>query len=99
MAPRDVATSFDALVQAVAVVMTEPAAGTFRSLVAGWVLAPRRTIRGMVRACEADRHHAAFYRFFAAAGWSIDQAGLAGFDLITHRMQTVFLAVDDTLLP
>jgi len=94
----DVATSFDALLQVVAVVMTKPSANTFRTLVTGWVLAPRRTIMDMVRACGTDRHHAAFHRLFATACWSVDQAGLAVFDLITQGRQAVFLTVDDTLL-
>jgi len=95
----DVATSFDSLLQVVAVVMTEPTAVTFRELITGWVLAPRQTIMGMVRASGTDRHHAAFHRLFSTARWSIDRAGLAVFDLITKDMQTVFLTVDDTLLP
>ena len=99
MTPMDVVTSFDALVQVVAVVMTGPSAETFRTLVTGWVLAPRRTIIGMVRACGTERHHAAFHRLFASASWSIDQAGLAVFGLVTSGMAHVFLTVDDTLLP
>lgn len=99
MAPMDVVTSFDALVQVVAAVMTGPSADTFRTLIIGWVLAPRRTIIGMVRACGTERHHAAFHRLFAAASWSIDQAGLVVFGLVTSGMTHVFLTVDDTLLP
>ena len=99
MAPMDVVTSFDALLQVVAAVMTGPTAETFRTLITGWVLAPRRTIRGMVRACGTVRHHAAFHRLFAAASWSIDRSGLAVFDLITRGNPEVFLTVDDTLLP
>ena len=95
----DVVRSFDALVQAVAVVMTGPSAETFRTLITGWVLAPRRTIMGMVRASGTERHHAAFHRLFAAASWSIDRAGLAMFELVTSGMTNVFLTVDDTLLP
>ena len=95
----DVVTSFDALLQVVAAVMTGPTAETFRTLITGWVLAPRRTIRGMVRACGTVRHHAAFHRLFAAASWSIDRSGLAVFDLITRGNPEVFLTVDDTLLP
>ncbi len=98
-APRDVATSFVPLLQVVAAVMTEPSATTFRTLITGWLLAPRRTVLGMVRACGTERHHASFHRLFASARWSIDRAGLAVFDLITVGMRTVFLAVDDTLLP
>lgn len=31
--------------------------------------------------------------------WSIDQAGLKVFDLLTTGKQTVFISADDTLLP
>ncbi|WP_242688223.1 IS701 family transposase [Alienimonas californiensis] len=68
-------------------------------MLAGWICAPRRTILGMVRAAGADRHHAAFHRLFASAAWSIDRVGLALFDLFAAGAETVFLAVDDTLLP
>jgi hypothetical protein len=87
------------VLQVVAAVMTEPTAATFRQLVAGWLLAPRRTIVGMVRASGSERHHAAFHRVFAAARWSVDRAGLALLDLFTRGMTQVFLTVDDTLLP
>ena len=40
-----------------------------------------------------------FIGCFAAARWSIDQAGLAVFDLIARGSRHVFLTVDDTLLP
>lgn len=95
----DVATSFIPIVQVLASVMTIPTAETFLTLVGGWLMAPRRTILGMVRASGAERHHSAFHRLFAAASWSIDKAGLAVFDLITTGMRSVFLTVDDTLLP
>lgn len=95
----DVATSFVPLLQVVTAVMTEPTAATCRTLMTGWLLAPRRTILGMTRACGTDRHHAAFHRLFATASWSIDEAGLALFNLFTSGMETVFLTVDDTLLP
>lgn len=99
MAPMDVANSFVPLLQVFTSVMTAPTAATFRTLVAGWLLAPQRTILGMVRACGTDRHHAAFHRVFASARWSVDQAGLAVFRMITADMKDIFLAVDDTLLP
>lgn len=95
----DVATTFLPILQVVTAVMTEPTAVTCRTLITGWLLAPRRTILGMTRACGTERHHAAFHRLFASAKWSIDEAGLALFDLFTSSMETVFLAVDDTLLP
>ncbi|HBN77245.1 MAG TPA: hypothetical protein DD473_15805 [Planctomycetaceae bacterium] len=78
--------------------MNQPTANTFRTLIRGWLLAPRRTILGMVRASGTERHHAAFHRLFATAKWSIDQAGLKVFDLLTTGKQTVFISADDTLL-
>ncbi len=79
--------------------MTETSVATFRTLITGWLRAPRRTVLGMLRACGTERHQAAFHRLFASARWSIDQAGLAVLDLITVGRESVFLAVDDTLLP
>lgn len=95
----DVATTFLPVLQVFAMDMTAPTVRTFLTLVAGWLVAPRRTILGMVRASGTDRHHAAFHRLFAAARWSVDRVGLAVFDLVTGGMTVVFLAVDDTLLP
>ncbi len=90
--------TFTLLLQVFTDVMNQPTAITFRTLVNGWLLAPRRTIMGMVRASGTQRHHAAFHRVFAATKWSIDQVGLKLFDLITVGQQTIFLSVDDTLL-
>jgi hypothetical protein len=95
----DVATTFLPVLQVFSMEMTAPTFRTFLTLVAGWLVAPRRTILGMVRASGTDRHHAAFHRLFAAARWSVDRVGLAVFDLVACGMTTVFLAVDDTLLP
>ena len=99
MAPMDVATSFLPVLQVFAAEMSHPAFQTFLTLVCGWLLAPRRTIMGMVRASGTDRHHAAFHRIFSAACWSMDAVGLAVFDLVTAMMSTVFLTIDDTLIP
>lgn len=81
--------------------MTKPTATSFRTLLAGWLLAPRRTIIGMVRGSGTGRHHSAFHRVLARAKWSIDRVGLALFDLITadKKNQMVILAGDDTLIP
>lgn len=81
--------------------MTKPTAASFRTLLAGWLLTPHRTILGMVRGSGTDRHHSAFHRVFARAKWSIDRVGLALFDLITAGAegQMVTLAGDDTLIP
>ena len=96
----ELVNSFHGLLQVFALAMTEPTAATFRELIIGWVFAPRRTVLGIVRCSGTTRHHAAFHRVFAAAKWSVDQVGLAVFDL-TLRLApqvTVFLAGDDTLL-
>jgi len=95
----DGVTSFTMLLQVFTDVMNQPTAQTFRTLVVGWLLAPRRTVMGMVRASGIERHHASFHRLFAAAKWSVDQVGLRLFDLITRGESKVFLSVDDTLLP
>jgi hypothetical protein len=68
-----VATTFLPLLQVFAMEMTAPTFRTFLPLVAGWLLAPRRTILGMVWASGTDRHHAAIHRLFAAAVWSMAQ--------------------------
>lgn len=98
MAPMEVVQSFHVVLQVVSGVMTAPTAQTFQTLVAGWLLAPRRSIIGMVRSSGTERHHSAFHRLFATAAWSIDKAGLAVFDLITRGQERVFLAIDDTLI-
>lgn len=95
----DVATSFLPVLQVFAAQMSRPAFQTFLILVSGWLMAPRRTIIGMVRASGTTRHHAAFHRLFAAATWSMDAVGLAVFDLVTAMMPIVFLTIDDTLIP
>jgi hypothetical protein len=94
----DVATSFVPLLQVFAAEMTQPTFQNLTTLIAGWVFAPRRTVLGMLRASGSQRHHAVFHRVFAAARWSVDGVGLKVFDLITERMQEVFLVGDDTLL-
>lgn len=99
MAPMDVATTFLPLLQVFACEMTRPTFQTFLILVSGWLAAPHRSILGIVRASGTQRHHSAFHRLFASARWSVDAVGLAVFDLVTTAMPTVFLAVDDTLIP
>ena len=96
----ELVNSFHGLLQVFALAMTEPTSMTFRALIIGWVFAPRRTVLGIVRCSGTTRHHAAFHRAFATAKWSVDQVGLAIFDL-TLRLapqETAFLAGDDTLL-
>jgi len=93
-------SSFVALLQPLAVVMTCPSFGNFMTLVGGWVFAGRRTVTQMIIAAGAvgRKHHGTFHRLFAAARWSRDRLGLAVFDMIEPWLgEVVFLAVDDTL--
>jgi hypothetical protein len=97
----DITPSFMPLLQVFTAVMTEPTAESFRQLVAGWVFAPRRTILGVIRSCEATKHHSAYHRLFASAQWSIDQVGLGMFDLVAKLVpqETYHIVGDDTLVP
>lgn len=94
----DVATTFLPILQVFAAEMTQPTFQSFQRLIAGWIFAPHRTLRGMIRSSGTDRHWAGFYRVFSAARWSLDRVGLMVFDLVTRGMATVFLVGDDTLL-
>lgn len=96
----DIVYSFEGLLQVFVLAMTEPTAATFRQLVVGWVFAPRRSLMGMIRTADANRHHAAFHRIFSTAKWSLDEVGLRLFDLILRwaPQGTVFLVGDDTLI-
>ncbi len=101
-------SSFVALLQQLAFVMTAPTFTSFVTVLTGWVSARRRTITGMLLAADAvkggsmngrAKHHSAYHRLFAAAAWSLDELGLAVFDLIEPWLgdQAVDLAIDDTL--
>jgi hypothetical protein len=96
----DIATSFMPLLQVFAFAMTEPTSESLRQLIAGWVFAPRRTVLGMIRSANVNKHHSAYHRIFASAVWSIDCVGLALFDLVTKfaPQETYFVAGDDTTL-
>jgi len=96
----DSATSFMPLLQVFTAVMTEPTGESFRQLVAGWIFAPRRNISGALRATDPTKHHSAYHRIFANARWSIDQVGLAIFDLVVKLtdQDSYYLVGDDTLI-
>jgi len=93
--------------QQLSFVMTAPTFNSFATVLTGWVFARRRTVTGMLVACDAVRrrgrrgvkHHSAYHRVFAAARWSLDALGLAVFKLILPWLGDgpVFLALDDTL--
>jgi SRSO17 transposase len=94
-------TSFEFLLQELAVVMTQPSFQNFVTIVTGWVFARRRTVTGMLVAAgmAGQRHHSAFHRFFAEGAWSLDALGLAVFRMLEALLpdQEILLAVDDTL--
>jgi hypothetical protein len=93
-------TSFVALLQPLAIVMTAPSFDNALTIFAGWVFAPRRTVTCMIMAAGAVRskHHSAFHRLFASARWSRDQLGLVVFDMLAPWLgDVVMLGLDDTL--
>jgi len=99
-APMELVTSFQALLQPLAGVMTAPSFQTWLMLVTGWVLARRRTVTRMIVAAGAidEKHFSSFHRLFSHAAWSRDELGLAIFALLQRWYgATVFLGIDDTL--
>ena len=76
--------SFDALMQPLAALMTQPSFSNFVTLITGWVFANRRTVTQMIVAAGAinAKHHSSYHRLFAAARWSRDQLGLTVLDMI-----------------
>jgi SRSO17 transposase len=94
-------SSFVDILQQFSFVMTTPTFASFVTIVTGWVFARRRTITDMILAADAvnTKHHSAFHRVFAVARWSLDELGLAVFDLILCWLgeELVMLAIDDTL--
>lgn len=94
-------TSFEYLLQELAVVMTQPSFQNFVTIVTGWIFARRRTVTGMLTAggMAGKRHHSAFHRFFAEGAWSLDALGLAVFRLLEPLLSEgpVLVAIDDTL--
>jgi len=94
-------SSFREMVQQISFVMTVPTFTSFLTLLTGWVFARRRTVTGMLLAAGAvgRKHPSAFHRVFATARWSLDELGLAVFELILPwiRQDPILLALDDTL--
>lgn len=94
-------SSFEFLLQELAVVMTQPSFQNFVTIAIGWVFARRRTVTGMLVAAgmAGRRHHSAFHRFFAEGAWSLDALGLAVFRLLEPLLVggQILLAIDDTL--
>ena len=99
--------SFAELVQRLAPVFTVPTFHSFLIVLTGWVFARRRVITRMIEAAGAVKtpgrrgvkHHSAFHRVFSSARWSLDELGLAVFELIEPWLggDAVLLSLDDTL--
>lgn len=83
--------------------MTLPTFHSWITVLTGWVFAQRRTVTGIIVAADAvgQKHHSAYHRLFAAARWSLDELGLAIFQLILSLTPltcgAILLALDDTL--
>lgn len=90
--------SFEVLLQLFAEIMNQSASQAFGTLVAGWLLAPRRSIMGMVRESGTGRCYVAFRRVFAPAKWLVNRVGLGLFGLLAQGREIVCLGVDGTLL-
>lgn len=96
-------SSFTALLQPLALVMTQPSFHNAVALLTGWVFAPKRTVTNLIAAAGVVRakHFSAFHRFFARAPWALDAVGLTVCELVVpwlgSKGETIWLAVDDTL--
>lgn len=94
-------STFVDLVQQVSCVMTQPTSQSFLIVLTGWVFARRRTVTNMIVAAGAvgTKHHSAFHRVLAAAQWSLDELGLAMFDMILPWLDEgrIPLTLDETL--
>lgn len=92
---------FLALFNGLAPAMTAPSFVSFTTVIAGWVLARRRTITGIIEAAGegADKHFSSYHRLFSAARWSLDALGMCVLILIESFLDAgvVMLALDDTL--
>lgn len=91
---------FTQLLQGLAGTMTTPTFESFVTVLTGWVFAPRRTVTRMILAAgqSAGKHYSSYHRLFSSARWSLDEVGLAVFDLMEPWLgDTVLLGLDDTL--
>ena len=91
---------FALLLQELSAPMTAPSFASLITIVRGWVFASRRTVTRMILAAgnSAEKHFSSYHRLFSAARWSLDEMGLAVFDLIEPFLgEVVMLGLDDTL--
>ena len=89
-------SSFLDFLQPLSCVMTAPSFASFVTAVNGWIFAHRRTVTGIIVAADAvgTKHHSAYHRLFASARWSLDELGLAIFQMILPLVRgTILLAM------
>lgn len=93
-------SSFLALVQPLAAVMTRPTFASWLVLMTGWLFARHRSLTGILLATGAlwqHKHYSSYHRVFSAARWSLDALGLALFSMVLPWVKSVvYLSVDDT---
>jgi hypothetical protein len=78
--------------------MTAPTFQHFSQLVAGWLLASRRTVTGALKLTRLSEHFCSYHRVLSQAAWELDVIGLA----LLSRLRAwagpvITLAIDDTL--
>lgn len=94
--------SFVCELRGLASTMTAPTHASWVTILAGWVLASRRTVTWTILVVgeTAGKHFASYHRIVcSAARWSLDAMGLAVFDLIEPWLkgEAMPLALDVTL--
>lgn len=95
-------STFTRLLLEVSSVMTTPTLNSFLVVLTGWVFARRHTVSRCLLAVPrlGPKHHSAYHRVFAAAQWSLDDLGLAIFQIVRTLLpgaSVIFLSLDDTL--
>jgi hypothetical protein len=98
-----IAASFVPLLAGFSDCFTAPSFGTFRHVIAGWLLCVgRHTTTRVIEAAGVVglKHHTSFHRFFRGARWAPDEVGVAVLRLLLALVDpgaTLVVAVDDTL--
>jgi hypothetical protein len=96
-------SSFTALLCELRCVFTQPSFQIFLSLMAGWVLSPRRRfVTELIWSSGSTRrgHHSRYHNFFSKSVWNLDTLSCAVAKLLVGvfaPMGIIELAVDDTL--
>ena len=94
--------SFVSIIRQFRPIFTAPSFENFMVLLSGFVFAfggHRLTDALRAAGSSASKHYTSYYRFFSHARWSLDELGIALFELILNflRLQQLELVLDDTL--